>query len=138
MRIMKAFWMRVVRGDATKEQAKDTGMALVLIFMLVWLLRGRRDVYVAAAFVVQLLNMIAPQIFRPAAVVWFGLSLFLGAVISRVILSVVFFAVVTPIGLVRRMLGVDVMKLRAFKAGPTSVMIKRDHTYTGKDIEHPY
>lgn len=138
MRTMKRFLMRVVRGEATKEQAKDTGMALVLIFMLLWLLRGRHDAYLAAAFFVHLLNMIAPQLFRPAAVVWFSLSHVMGTIASKVILTVIFFAVVTPVGLWRRLTGEDSLKLRVFKAGSGSVMRERNHTFIGKDLEHPY
>src|SRR6185436_7705526 len=118
---MKAFLTRIVRGDATKEQAKDTGMALVLICMLIWLLRGRRDVYFVAAFFIQLVNMIAPQVFRPAAFVWFGLSHLMGTVASRVLLTGIFFAVVTPIGVWRRITGADSLKLAVFKAGSGSV-----------------
>ena len=135
---MKAFLTRIVRGDATKEQAKDTGMALVLICMLIWLLRGRRDVYFVAAFFIQLVNMIAPQVFRPAAVVWFGLSHLMGTVASRVLLTGIFFAVVTPIGVWRRITGADSLKLAVFKAGSGSVMRERNHTFVGKDLEHPY
>jgi hypothetical protein len=82
--------------------------------------------------------MAAPAIFRPAAVVWFGLSELIGSVVSRVILAVVFFVVVTPIGVVRKLLGADAMQLRTFKAGRGSVMRERNHTYVGKDIENVY
>ena len=44
---MKQFLSRVLRGDATREQAKDTGMALVLVFVLSWLFR--RVTYIGSA-----------------------------------------------------------------------------------------
>jgi multisubunit Na+/H+ antiporter MnhG subunit len=112
-------------------------MALVLLSLIVWFLT-RRDAFVQIAVALHVVNMTAPQVFRPAAVVWFGLSHVLGLVVSKVILAVVFFVVVTPIGLLRRMLGADAMQLKAFKAGHDSVMHQRNHTFTGKDIEAPY
>jgi hypothetical protein len=121
----------------TKEQAKDTGMAVVLLLLLLALARQQR-VYVTAAVGVHLVNMIAPQIFRPAAVVWFGLSHVLGMVASRVILTVVFFVLVTPMGLWRKLRGADSLQLTAFKRDRGSVMHTRNHKFSGKDIEQPY
>ncbi len=135
---MNAFWKRLRTGDATKEQAKDTGMALVLLFLLLWLVRGRREGYVLAAFGTHLANMIAPQMFRHVAVLWLGFSHKLGTVMSKVILSIIFFVVVTPIGVWRRMIGADSLKLTAFKAGRGTVMKERNHTFVGKDLEQPY
>jgi hypothetical protein len=134
---MKPFLLRVLQGDATRDQAKDTGMALVLILFIVWLFR-RRDGYIMVALVMQVVNMTAPQLFRPAAVLWFGLSHVLGAVMSRVLLSVVFFAVVTPVGMWRRLTGADSLQLKAFGRGKGSVMKERNHTFVGKDLEQPY
>lgn len=134
---MTGFWRNALTTNATKEQARDTGMALVLLSLIVWVLT-RRDAFVMTAVVLHVVNMTAPQVFRPAAVVWFGLSHLLGLVVSKVLLAVVFFVVVTPIGLLRRMLGADAMQLRAFKGGSGSVMHERNHAFTGKDIEEPY
>ena len=121
----------------TKEQAKDTGMAIVLILLLAALAR-RQNVYITAAIVVHVVNMTAPQIFKPAAVVWFGFSHVLGNIASKVILMLAFFFIVTPIALWRKMLGADSLQLRAFKGGRGSVMYTRNHRFTGKDIEQPY
>jgi hypothetical protein len=50
----------------------------------------------------------------------------------------VFFGIVTPIATVRRLLGKDSLKLRAFKAGQDSVMVERNHRFIGADLERPY
>ena len=57
---------------------------------------------------------------------------------SRVILTLIFFLVVTPIGLVRRLLGKDSLRLRAFKTSDDSVMLPRNHIFSGADLERPY
>ena len=131
------FVNRFLRGDATVDQAKDTGMALVLIFLIAATAR-RRFGYVGIAIVLHVINMTAPKVFRWAAVVWLGLSHLLGAVMSKLLMVLVFFVVVTPIAIWRRLSGADALQLKAFKAGRQSVMETRDHTFTGKDIEQPY
>jgi hypothetical protein len=121
----------------TRDQSRDTGMAMVLL--LLWALYewGRTELLIAA-IVVHVVNMIVPQVFRWVAIVWFGLAHTLGAVASRVLMFVVFALVVTPVGLVRRLLGKDSLRLRAFRAGDESVMVVRNHTFTAGDLEKPY
>ena len=112
-------------------------MAVVLVLLLLWL-RGRRDVYIAVAILAHLITMAVPQFFRPLAVLWFGLSHVMGSVVSRVMLTLIFFLVVTPIALWRKAFGSDALKLKAFKQGRGSVMKQRHYTYVGKDLEQPY
>lgn len=112
-------------------------MALVLILLLIYFFKHRQGLVVAAALVL-VLNMIAPQVYRPAAIIWFGLSHLLGAVMSRILLGLVFLLVVTPIAFIRRLAGKDSLRLKLFKAGQGSVMVERNHTFVAKDLEKPY
>ena len=121
----------------TPNQSRDTGMALVLLMLLLQVTLDR-DGFLVAALVLQVLTMTVPGLFRPAAVVWFGLSHALGAVMSRVLLAVVFFGIVTPVGWLRRLTGRDTMRLRAFGQGEDSVLTARDHTFSAGDLEKPY
>lgn len=124
-------------GPITPAQSRDTGMALVLLCLILFVALDRPGL-VVAALVLQVVTMTAPGLFRPAAVVWLGLSHALGAVMSRVLLGVVFYGLVTPMGLLRRALGKDDLHLRAFGAGDDSVLAVRDHTFTAADLERPY
>jgi hypothetical protein len=121
----------------TKDQSRDTGMAMVLLLLLVAASR-KKEVYLITAMALHVLNMTVPQMYKPVAVIWLGVSDVLGSVVSRVLLSVVFFAIVTPIGIFRRLVGRDSLKLRAFKASKESVMLERNHTFVGQDLETPY
>ena len=121
----------------TRDQSRDTGMAMVLLLVLALLKWGRHELLIAA-LIVHVVNMIVPQVFRPVAIAWFGLAHLLGAVASRVLMFVVFALVVTPIGLLRRALGKDSLRLRTFRSGDESVMVVRNHTFTASDLEKPY
>ncbi|WP_300156738.1 SxtJ family membrane protein [Solidesulfovibrio sp.] len=128
----KSFWL-----SATKEQAKDTGMALVLVSLIVFFVT-REIRYVTIATGLLLLDMIAPALFKPAAKLWFGLSHVLGTVMSKVMLSLIFYLVLTPMGVVRSLLGKDPMRARQFKKGEGSVFRVRDHQFVAADIEQPF
>lgn len=112
-------------------------MAMVLLFLLVAASR-KKEGYLFIAMALHVINMIKPAIYRPLAVLWLGLSDLMGAVVSRILLSIVFFFVVTPISLVRRMMGKDSLKLRAFKVSTASAMVERNHMFVSQDLDRPY
>jgi hypothetical protein len=121
----------------TTQQCQDTGMAIVLVLLLL-ALRVERSSVVLAAAVVQVLTMTVPRWFAPLAVVWFAAAHAIGAVVSAILLTVVYAVVVTPVGLVRRLTGKDSLRVKAFKAGTTSVMTERRHVFQPRDLERPY
>lgn len=120
-----------------RDQSRDTGMAMVLLLLLLRL-RFAVDGLVWGGVALQVLTMTAPQVFRPVARVWMGLSHVLGAISSRILLGAVFFLVVTPVGLVRRLAGADPMRLREFGRDETSAFVPRRHTFSRRDLEQPY
>jgi len=129
--------MYLFNGKITKDQSRDTGMGAVLLLLILFLAR-KREWYLIGAMAVHVVNMIVPQVYRPIAVLWLGLSNLLGTIVSKILLAIVFFGIVTPIAVLRRLLGKDSLKLRAFKAGQDSVMLERNHLFVGADMERPY
>ncbi len=130
-----------IRGHLKKitpGQCKDAGMALVLLLLIAMAMRGASSRLLYAAIAAQVLCMTVPAVFRLFAAVWFGFSHVMGLVMSKVILLILFFGILTPVALIRRLLRRDSMKLRAFKAGSGSVMIQRHHRFTAADMSEPY
>ena len=121
----------------SKEQAKDTGMAMVLILLLFGVIL-QNYIYVKLGILCLLIAMAVPLLFKYVAIFWFGLSHLLGTFSSKILLSIIFFLIVSPVGLIRRLLGYDTLKLRQFKAGTESVMVLRNHTFEKEDINKPY
>ncbi|HNW83195.1 MAG TPA: SxtJ family membrane protein [bacterium] len=121
----------------TNRQAVDGGMALVLISLLLLLfLEEIAFLYIAIFF--QVLNMTIPSVFKPFAKLWLGFSHLLGTVMSKIILSIVFYTVVTPIGFIARLAGKDSLQLKKFKKGTNSVFAERNQKYTETDVVKPY
>jgi hypothetical protein len=121
----------------SKEQAKDTGLALLLILLLVGIATGISMFYKLCAAVL-ILVMTVPGIFRPLAVVWFGISRLLGEVMSQFILTVVYVLLVIPVAFLRRAAGKDTLMLKSFRKGSESVMAVRNHRFLPSDLEKPY
>lgn len=117
----------------TKKQCVEFGLVTILatVFLSLYL---RQNHFAVVVFVLTLITIIIPIVFYPFAAVWFGLSKMLGAITSRILLATVFFILVTPVGLFRRFLKKDIMKIHQFKKNTKSVMANRDHLYTDKDL----
>lgn len=121
----------------TRSQAKDTGMAMVLICLLIGVLLDKPRFFVIAIPLL-VINMIYPLFYRPIATIWLGLSTLLGTIMSKLLLSLMFFIIVTPIGVMRKILGADSLNLKIWNKEKKSVFKIRDHTFEAEEIEKPY
>ena len=79
----------------------------------------------AASVVFALLAEIRPRWLAPLNRAWFKLGMLLGAVIAPLVMGLIFFLVVTPIGVVRRLAGANPMRL-GFDRKASSYWIARD------------
>jgi hypothetical protein len=123
--------------SATPEQAKDTGMAMVLICLLLGHFYKIPKLF-PVSIVLLLLTMAWPKAFKPLAGLWFGLSQVMGQVVSKILLTLAFFLIVTPIGLIRRLTGADPLQLKKWKQGTDSVFVERQGAIQDKDLLNPF
>lgn len=88
-------------------------VAIVVVTCIHWLLRGHLAVwplYLAAAFLV--LGLIAPRLLQPVFIVWMKFALAINWVVTRVLLSIVFFFLIAPMGVIMRIASEDPLKRR--------------------------
>ncbi len=78
---------------------------------------------VAAVFLV--IAFAAPHLLKPLNRIWFLFGLLLSKIISPIVMGIIFFVTVTPIGLIRRMKNPDPLN-QAFDAEAPSYWITRD------------
>ena len=58
------------------------------------------------------LGLVNSKILNPINKLWFKFGIFLGKIISPLVMGIIFFLVVTPIGLLMRLLNKDLLNLR--------------------------
>ncbi len=126
-----------MKTDKNSGRARDTGLAAVLILLLAAQFT-KNIILILPAIAVLLLTMTWPTAFRPLSHVWFGLSHIMGKIVSTILLTIIFLIIVTPIGVIRRMMGADSLSLKKWKKGKESVLNTRDHTFSAKDLERPF
>jgi large-conductance mechanosensitive channel len=70
-------------------------------------------------------SLILPSALRPFNLLWFKFGLLMQKVVNPLIMALMFFVVITPIGLLMRALGRDLL-LQKFDATAKTYWIRRD------------
>ena len=96
---------------------RSFGMVFTLVFLVVgiWQISTGKSLgwyFFASAILFFIVAITFPSLLGPFNRVWFKFGLLLGQAVNPVILGLVFFLVVTPIGTVRRLLGKDSLQLK--------------------------
>lgn len=87
--------------------------------------RPPREWALAAAAAFVLVGLLVPGVLGPLYRVWMRLGHLLGTVNTKIILFLVWWVIVTPIGLVRRLVGKDPMR-RAASGGEATYRVPKD------------
>ena len=118
---MHLLWQEIKEVDTSKKALRSFGWVvggvLLVIAAVVW---WRNDFAVTTAVSVLggiggalvVLGLTAPVVLKPVYRVWMALAVVMGFIMTRVILSVVYYLVMTPIGLAMRLFGKDPMHRR--------------------------
>tara|TARA_B110000495_G_C22486291_1_gene299896 strand:+ start:146 stop:535 length:390 start_codon:yes stop_codon:yes gene_type:complete len=114
---------------------RSFGIVFGILFLLISLYPLLKDedlrtwsIIVSVIFL--LLGLFNSSILSPLNKVWFKFGILLGSFVSPIVMGIVFFLVVTPISLLMRLFGKDVLKLKKNnsksywieKSGPKSRM----------------
>ena len=114
---------------------RSFGIVFFIVFLLIALyplLKGSdlRIWSLISSFIFLILGLINSKLLTPLNIVWLKFGLFLGKIISPLIMGLIFFFVVTPIGIIMRLLKRDLLSLKynkkksywIEKTGPKSKM----------------
>ena len=64
------------------------------------------------AIIFLILGVINSKILTPLNKIWFKIGIFLGSLVSPIVMGIVFFAIVTPTSIVMRILGKNLLNLK--------------------------
>ena len=96
---------------------RNFGLVFFFVFFIIsiWPLfnNGRINIFlVFLSFIFLLLGLVNSKLLMPLNKLWFSFGLLLGRFISAIIMGVIFFGLVTPIGLLLRVFRKDILKLK--------------------------
>jgi len=116
-------------ADVKINSNKSFGIVFSIVFFLIALypLTYYGEIRVWSGIVSLIFLVIAlfnSKILAPLNKLWFKFGIFLGRIISPIIMGIIFFLIVTPIGLVMRLLRKDILNLKYNKS--KSYWIEKD------------
>ncbi|MBS4033367.1 MAG: hypothetical protein KGZ85_02775 [Ignavibacterium sp.] len=105
---------------AVKKTSVTVGIVLLIITIILWYLGKTSFIYFGAiGGIFIILSYIAVPLLRPFHKLWMSLALTMGWFMSRVILIILFYLVITPIGLFAKIFGKRFLELKIDKKTAT-------------------
>ncbi len=114
---------------------KSFGVVFFIVFLLIAIYplinNGELRIWSSIiAIIFLILGLINSKVLTPLNKLWFKFGLLLGKIVSPLIMGIIFFLVVTPTGLIMRIIGKDLLNLKfnkkksywIEKSGPKSKM----------------
>ena len=103
--------------DIKISSNRSFGIVFFIVFILIafYPLINQGEIRIWSVFISLLfliLGMINSKILTPLNKVWFKFGIFLGKIISPIVMGLIFFLVVTPIAVLMRMLKKDLLNLK--------------------------
>ena len=122
-------------ADVKIGSNRSFGIVFFIVFLLISIypLTNNESIriwFLVFSLIFLVLGIINSNLLSPLNKIWFKFGIFLGKIISPIIMGIIFFLVVTPIGLIMRLIGKDVLNLKYSdyksywieKTGPKSKM----------------
>jgi hypothetical protein len=111
-------------------------VSFALLGGLVWYQAGDLPVAILALWVVagtvSVAGLVNPSWIRPVYLTWMALSYPVGWIVSRLLLAVIFYLALTPLGWVMRRLGRDPMARRFDHSAKTYWVSRRPSSHTSR------
>jgi hypothetical protein len=128
--------------DATIGSERNFGLtigaALTLLAALSWYRGGANWPWLVAAAVVFALAAVgAPVLLRPLNRIWFRLGLLLARIMQPVVLGLMFYAILTPFGMIFRRFAKQPLGVGP-QTGPTSYWIVRTAERPEDDLKNQF
>ncbi len=96
---------------------RNFGYVFCLVFLLisVWPILDNGQIRIWSSIITILffiLGSINSNLLTPLNKLWFKFGIFLGKIISPIVMMIIFFGIVTPIGLIMKLLKKDILNLK--------------------------
>ena len=103
--------------DIKISSNRSFGIVFFIVFFLIALypLLTNQEIRLWAliiSVIFLILGLLKSKLLNPLNKLWFRFGIFLGKIISPIIMGIIFFLVVTPIGIIMRLLGKDLLNLK--------------------------
>ena len=110
---------------------RNFGIVFAIVFLIIslWPLLSQNEIRLwslIVSIIFLTLGLINSKLLLPLNKIWFKFGILLGNFIAPIVMGIIYFFVVTPTGLIMKMLGKDLLNLK--KSNKDSYWIKKDNS----------
>ena len=110
---------------------RNFGIVFAIVFLIIslWPLLSQNEIRfwsLIISIIFLSLGLINSKLLLPLNKIWFKFGIFLGNFIAPIVMGIIYFFVVTPTGLIMKMLGKDLLNLK--KSNKDSYWIKKNNS----------
>lgn len=109
--------MTNINMELKKSSNKSFGVVFFIVFIIIgfWPLLDNETYRLWAIFlslIFLILGLINSKLLTPINILWLKFGILLGKIVSPLIMGIIFFAIVTPIAIIMKLLKKDVLNLK--------------------------
>ena len=119
----------------TEKWIADTGLITVLFSLILGFKYDEK--FFSLAVILLILLILIPKVFYPLAVVWLKVVEVLSLVVPKIFFAIVFFIIILPMGVIRRLIKGDTLLILNWRTAKTSFS-DRNHHFSKQDLETIY
>lgn len=143
MNLIKAIISEFKTIKSGRKELREFGLTIGIILvilggLLLWRHRPAYPYFLTVGGLFIAFGLILPKALKPLQIAWMALGLVLGFFVSRIILMILFYAVITPIGLLTRLLGKDILDERIDKSKTSYWHRRQDGKKEKSSYENQY
>ena len=106
----------MIKDSVKIPSNRSFGIVFFIVFLAIslWPLKSQEDLRLWAlilSLIFLILGVLNSKILTPLNKLWIKFGIFLGNIVGPIVMGAVFFIVVTPTGLIMRLLGKDLLKI---------------------------
>jgi hypothetical protein len=128
--------------DSSKKELRKFGLTVGIILVLIagWMWHKHRPAYPIVGGIGLFLivaGLIIPIILKPLHKVWMGFAVIMGYIMSRVIVTLLFIIIITPLSVIMRMVNKKFLALKPDKK-QSSYWLIREEKFDPKTFEDQF
>jgi hypothetical protein len=129
--------------DSSKKELKKFAVTIGIVLLIIssvlfYKLNDLYKYFTVIAVILFILGFTFPVLLKPVHKVWMGISVLLGWFSTRLILSLLFYLVITPIKLIAKISGKEFLELKVQKERNSYWHYREKKEFSPKDSENQF
>jgi polyferredoxin len=117
-----------------REKTLEAVLVITIGFLIIYLIKGNH-LFLYVSVSVGLVGIFIKPLAKLIAKFWFKLGDWLGWIVSKLVLGVIFYSIVFPVAALYKLFNKDPLKIKANK---DSLWTERNHKYTPGDLKNSW